>query len=89
MKLVKSNLYYRDFEKYQQDLEKEVLNQNGVYSIDFSDLDEEIPFSSGIFRREIYGLRKNGKCKTIKTLLYSKDYDTRGLPIFNIYEYED
>lgn len=85
MKKVKGNLGYYEFEEYVRKFEEEIMNVEGVVEILTSDIDEEIPYSGGVFRREYWGKGKRGGTKIQKDLLYSKTPDN----IYAIYEYED
>lgn len=84
MKEIKTNLGYYEFQDYVQKFEDEIINVKGVTKILTSDLDEEIPHSGGIFRREYWGKGKSGDTKVKRDLLYLKTPDD----IYSIYEYE-
>lgn len=85
MKIVKDNLGYYEFEAYIRKFEQEILDTEGVVNLLTSDIDEEIPWSGGVLRREYWGKGKRGGTKVRKDLLYSK---TPG-DIYAIYEYEE
>ncbi len=85
MKKVKENLGFYEFEDYVRKFEEEIMNAEGVVEILTSDMDEEVPYSGGVLRREYWGKGKHGGTKVRKDLLYSKTPDN----IYAIYEYED
>lgn len=85
MKIVKENLGFYEFQEHVRKFEEEILNTEGVVNLLVSDIDEEIPFSGGVFRREYCGKGKRGGTKIKKDLLYTKTPDN----IYEIYEYED
>lgn len=84
MKIVKENLGLYEFQNYVRKFEEEILNTEGVVNLISSDIDEEIPYSDGVLRREYWGKGKRGGTKVKKDLLYSKTPND----IFAIYEYE-
>lgn len=84
MKIVKENLGFYEFQNYVRKFEEEILNTEGVVNLISSDIDEEIPYSDGVLRREYWGKGKRGGTKVKKDLLYSKTPND----IFAIYEYE-
>ena len=85
MKLVKGNLGFYEFGEYVRKFEEKILNTDGVVNLLMSDMDEEIPFSGGVFRREYCGKGRRGGTKIKKDLLYTKTPDN----IYEIYEYEE
>ena len=85
MKIVKENLGFYEFQNYVRKSEEEILNTEGVVNLISSDIDEEIPYSDGVLRREYWGKGKRGGTKVKKDLLYTKTPDN----IYEIYEYED
>lgn len=83
MKLIKENLSFYEFEEYVRKIEEEIMNADGVVEILTSDIDEEIPYSNGVLRREYWGKGRRGGTKIKKELLYTRTPDN----IFEIYEY--
>lgn len=84
MKMAKDNLGFYEFQEYVRRFEEEILNIDGVVNLISSDIDEEIPYTDGILRREYWGKGKRGGTKVKKDLLYSRTPND----IYAIYEYE-
>ena len=88
MKKVKENMDFYQFNSYVENFEREILETEGVVNVLISDLDEEIPFSGGVFRKEYWGKGKRNGTIVRKDLLYTKEYSKKyETDIFEIYEY--
>lgn len=83
MKKIKENLDFYEFEGYVRKIEEEIMNVDGVVEMLTSDVDEEIPYSGGVLRREYWGKGQRGGTKIKKELLYTRTPDD----VFEIYEY--